>query len=74
MQASRAEPGCLEYTYALDTEGPCRMRILERWESWQALDEHFTRPHMIPWRAALASAGIAERVLQAHEVRLSRDV
>lgn len=74
MSASRAEPGCLDYTYALDVADPCLMRVLERWESWQALEDHFARPHMIPWRAALASVTMVERNLQAHEVMQSRKV
>ena len=74
ITASRAEPGCLEYTYALDVADPCMMRVLERWESWQALEDHFARPHMIPWRAALSGVTVAERNLHAHEVSLSRKV
>lgn len=74
MSASRAEPGCLEYTYAIDVADPCLMRVLERWESWQALEDHFARPHMIPWRAALARVGIAGRNLEAHEVSQTRKV
>jgi quinol monooxygenase YgiN len=74
IRASREEPGCLEYTYADDVKTPWVMRVLERWESWQALDAHFARPHMIPWRAALASISVAERNLSAHEVRESRKI
>ena len=74
MRASRAEPGCLEYTYAIDVADPSLMRVLERWESWQALEDHFARPHMIPWRAALASVSVVERNLHAHEVTQSRKV
>lgn len=74
IEASRAEPGCLEYTYAIDVTDPCLMRVLERWESWQALEAHFARPHMLPWRAALASVSVLERNLRAHEVSLSRPV
>ncbi len=74
IEASRAEPGCLEYTYAIDVADPCLMRVLERWESWQALENHFARPHMLPWRAALASVSVLERNIRAHEVSLSRPV
>lgn len=74
IEASRAEPGCLEYTYAIDVTDPCLMRVLERWQSWQALEDHFARPHMLPWRAALASVSVLERNLRAHEVSLSRPV
>lgn len=74
MSASRAEPGCLEYTYAIDVSDPCLMRVLERWESWQALEAHFAHAHMAPWRAALASVTVAERNLHAHEVSETRKV
>lgn len=74
IEASREELGCLEYTYAIDVADPCLMRVLERWESWQALEDHFARPHMLPWRAALASARILERRLRAHEVSRTRPV
>lgn len=74
MSASRAEPGCLEYTYSLDVADACVMRVFERWESRAALEEHFTRPHMLPCRAALAGVGIVERNLHAHEVSATRKV
>ena len=74
MRASRAEPGCLDYTYAIDVADPCLMRVLERWESWQALETHFAQPHMAPWRAALAGVNVVERNLHAHEVVQSRKV
>ncbi|ABI77258.1 antibiotic biosynthesis monooxygenase domain protein [Hyphomonas neptunium ATCC 15444] len=74
MSASRAEPGCLEYTYAMDVADPCLMRVLERWESWPALEAHFAQAHMLPWRAALAAVTVVERNLHAHEVSLSRKV
>ena len=74
MRASREEPGCLDYTYAIDVADPCIMRVLERWESWQALEDHFARAHMTPWRTALAEVAVVERNLHAHEVSLSRKV
>lgn len=74
MSASRAEPGCLEYTYAIDVTDPCVMRVLERWESWQALETHFTQAHMQPWRAALSAVTVVERNLHAHQVSQSRKV
>ena len=74
MRDSRAELGCLDYTYAIDVSDPCVMRVFERWEDQAALDAHFARPHMAPWRAALQAAGIAERNIHAHEVGATRKV
>ena len=74
IRSSRAEDGCIDYTYALDVLDPQVMRILERWKSWEALEAHFKEPHMEPWRAALADVKFLERSLRAHEVKETRDV
>ena len=68
IAASRAEAGCIDYTYATDLLDPCLIRVLERWESRDALDEHFKAPHMAVWRAALKNVAFVERDLRAHEV------
>lgn len=74
IAASRAEGGCIDYTYALDVLDPQIMRVLERWKSWEALEDHFEMPHMHPWRAALANVNFVERSLRAHEVKETREV
>ena len=74
IAASRAEGDCIDYTYAIDVLDPCIMRVLERWQSWEALDAHFQKPHMKPWRTALAGIEIIERNLRAHKVSETRDV
>ena len=74
IAASRAEDGCIDYTYALDVLDPQIMRVLERWQSWEALEAHFKQPHMNAWRAALADVKFLERSLRAHEVSETRDL
>lgn len=74
IAASRAEGGCIDYTYAIDVLDASIMRVFERWESWVALDLHFKEPHMNPWRAALADVKFLERRLRAHEAFETRDV
>jgi quinol monooxygenase YgiN len=44
MIASRAEPGCLEYTFAPDPAVATRVVLYERWESQEALDAHLAAP------------------------------
>jgi quinol monooxygenase YgiN len=44
MVASRAEEGCLEYTFAADPTTPERVILFERWESQEALDAHLRAP------------------------------
>ena len=45
MVRSRAEPGCLEYTFAPDPLEPGRVILFERWESQEHLDAHLAAPH-----------------------------
>ena len=42
MRASRAEAGCLEYTFGADPIDPSRVVLFERWESQAALDAHLS--------------------------------
>ena len=39
------EPGCVIYTIAADPAHPGRIRIVELWESAEALDAHFEHPN-----------------------------
>jgi quinol monooxygenase YgiN len=40
MRTSRAEAGCLEYTFAADPLADDRVILFERWENQEALDAH----------------------------------
>lgn len=40
MRRSRAEEGCLEYTFSADPLDPGRVLLFERWEDQAALDAH----------------------------------
>jgi hypothetical protein len=40
MARSRAEPGCITYTFGVDPLEPGVVNLFERWESRAALDAH----------------------------------
>ena len=40
MRATRAEPGCLEYTFSADPTDPRRVMLMERWASQKDLEAH----------------------------------
>lgn len=67
IEASRAEPGCLGYSYAADVAEPGLIRVTECWADRTALDRHFGMPHLQQWRAAWPDLGIGERALFAFE-------
>jgi quinol monooxygenase YgiN len=68
VAASRAEVGCLEYSYAEDVLDPGLIHVKERWTDRPALDAHFKSAHMANWRAHWPSLGMRERNLSLYEV------
>ncbi len=68
VEASRAETGCVEYSYAEDVLDAGLIHVKERWMDRAALDEHFRSAHIANWRANWPSLGIGERNLCLYEV------
>jgi quinol monooxygenase YgiN len=74
LDASRAEDGCLVYSYAEDVLEPGLIRVFEAWRDQAALDAHIKAPHMAAWRAAWPGAGAGERSLKVYEVAAERAI
>lgn len=72
LTASRAEDGCIEYSYAQDVAEPGLVRVFEVWRDQAALDAHFASEHMKAWRAAWPSFGVSDRRLFAYETASER--
>lgn len=53
VEATRAEPGCILYTFNFDILAPGVLRIVEVWADQAALDAHFATPHMAEFSAAI---------------------
>lgn len=56
LSTQRDEPGCVVYTIAADPADPGRIRIVELWESAEALEAHFLHPNFAATGAALRTA------------------
>lgn len=67
LEASRAEDGCLGYSYAEDVFEPGLIHVVERWRDRAALERHFATPHLATWRACWPGFGIGERALTLFE-------
>lgn len=67
ISGSRAEDGCLEYSYARDVLDAGLIRITEVWRDRHALDAHFRSPHIAEWRSSWPALGIGERNLLLYE-------
>ena len=72
LTATRAEDGCVDYSYAEDVAEPGLIRVFEIWRDQAALDAHFKTEHMAAWRAAWPSFGVSDRRLFAYETASER--
>jgi quinol monooxygenase YgiN len=67
MRVTRAaEPGCLEYTFAVDLAEPSLLRVIESWVDEAALAAHFATPHMAAFNEALGGANIIGASIKAY--------
>jgi quinol monooxygenase YgiN len=48
MRNSRAEPGCVEYTFSADPLSETRVMLFEKWEDQGALDAHIAAMRAAP--------------------------
>jgi quinol monooxygenase YgiN len=63
IQASRLEPGCLQYSYGEDVLDSGLIHVTEHWADRASLEAHWAAPHIRAWRAAWADLGIGGRDL-----------
>lgn len=71
--ASRAEDGCIDYTFSVELNDPGVLRVTERWESVEALMAHFKAPHMAEFQATMAANPVEDmqvRFFEASEITL----
>lgn len=74
IAASRAEPGCLHYSYGEDVLDPGLIHVTEHWADRAALDAHGRAAHIAAWRAAWPGLGIGERELTLHDCGASAPI
>jgi quinol monooxygenase YgiN len=74
VAASRAEEGCLAYSFAFDAEDDHLVHIFEAFRDRAAREAHRNAPHMAVWRAAWAEAGIGDRRMREYEIASARDI
>jgi quinol monooxygenase YgiN len=68
IEASRAEPGCIEYVYAEDVLEAGLIHVKEMWSSREALHRHFQSHHIAQWRSSWKDLQISGRSLRLYEV------
>ena len=74
IEATRAESGCLAYSFALDALDDHLVRIFEVFRDDAALAEHRASPHMSAWRASWVAIGISDRDMSEYRVQSSHKI
>ena len=68
IAGSRAEAGCMQYSYAADILDAGLVHVTERWRDRASLDARFASAHIVEWRASWHGLGIRDRDLVLYEV------
>ena len=66
--ATRADRGCLAYSFAADLEQPDRILSIEIWADRAALDEHMAHEHTEAFLRVAPGLVAGEPVMSFHEV------
>jgi len=66
--ATRKEAGCLKYAFAVDITDPGMVRVIERWESMDAIKAHMASPHMAEFNKAVMLLQPKGLDIKAYEV------
>ena len=74
VEATRAEPGCLEYSFAFDAVDDHLLRIFEVFIDDAALAAHRASSHMQSWRAIMPELGISGRDMSEYQVSSARKI
>lgn len=67
VAASRAENGCLDYTFAQDLSDPDTLIIYERWRDPEAVAAHGKSAHMAEFQKVMAANPPVGRNLRMYE-------
>ena len=67
VRASRAEDGCIDYSFASDLADPDTLVLFERWRDRQALDAHGKSAHMEQFRQVMAANPPEKRDLRMYQ-------
>jgi quinol monooxygenase YgiN len=72
--ASRAEPGCVGYSFSADITDPSIVRVTERWRSMEDLRIHMGMPHMAEFQQAVVMLQPKSLNIKAYEVAREVDL
>ena len=67
VTATRAEDGCIAYSYAQDLFDPGLIHVAEKWRDREALAAHFKSAHMQAWISERVGLDLSDRNIRIYE-------
>ena len=67
IAATRAEPGCARYVYAVDLSDPNHLIISEEWSDEDAVDAHSQSQHIAEFMAVFGAAKVESAAIHAYD-------
>jgi quinol monooxygenase YgiN len=67
-EATRAEPGNIDYSFSSVLGDPGRLIITEKWEDQAAIDAHMASPHFLEFMGATGELGVSAVEITKYEV------
>ncbi len=74
IEATRAEEGCILYSFAEDLGDPGLIRVAEKWESREHLARHFRTEHMAAWARERERFSLSGRQIAAYTIGDPEDI
>ena len=68
ITASRAEPGCMLYSFSYDALEPGLIRVFEIYRDQAAVESHRASAHFQAWRASNPGLGVGDRDITVYQV------
>ena len=65
---TRKEAGCITYAFSVDVTDPGKLRVIERWESTDALAAHSKSEHMAAFMTAVMQIEPKAMDVKAYEI------
>ena len=68
IAASRAEDGCLAYSYSIDVLDETLIHVFEVWRDEAVFAAHVDTARLKAWRAAWDEIGLSDRDIMKYEI------
>jgi len=71
---SNNEEGCISYSFFEDQSAPGQFLFFEKWQSRQAINEHFEKPYFKDFAQRFPAMIDGEALIEIHEIKTTESL